>query len=922
MFKVKKRHLFTFVICFSLLVFMFSALSNYQIVVKADSKLNILILHDGRGSHIIQSFQIDKDDFNITLSSNTELINKTDPNIDIVIIFDVNLSNNEQKVVSNFVNNGGSIIIFMGQKLHKNGTLLGTLNILNISLYEANKAINTEQMLFKIRDSNQLISKNIDWNSAPEMKTGNMTVISDEMLNSTTKPIIDVYPVSKNLQIEIYKRPILLEKKDGNGTILLFTGWLEDDANIDFKMWPYFNYFMYALAFESVGKTFSSFAQWPYSPVPHVFDQIIIGIIVFILAVLAIVLFIIIRRKSRSKMDQATIDALKALAEEEERRKLEEAKKLEEQLKEKEKVDLKNDWEVIGTHRQLGGFLFTLFIGLFLVIPQLLISNFVMPQIIQPYPQAAGWYYYAYNFFQIAWLLFDFGSSYALAKYFAQYRVKNPEKAIHYIQIFVWWQMFTGIAQITIFGFIGSIIFPMTNLAHMSWIFVIYSFVQYPGFFLVFMYTFQGLQRSDLHLITYVAWEVIWLLVGQVIFCYLGREIGAANPVIGEALGAGIGYAIARFFDYWATFFMSLILFKKLGYSPKTCFRVDFVKDELKEVLKYGSKLAFGESFVQLGWFIQIIITSAFVANYSNELGWFNLVWNIGLIVQIVTLYGQSLLGAFSESSSHGKENLTKLYVYQAFRWGNYFAYFLISVLFATGAKFIVGAAGYEYGGPAVKFLVPLLIFHTAGVYSWLGDAVFEGTGHTGYAAIVWIIEQTIRAILMLVFVLIFKNMVWVIIAYIPAVTIKDIIVWLIVYKKIVKYKVYPFKAFLTPALSAVVNYISLYFVSEFIWNIPMGDKIINTAILFMIGIFLFIFFYAFMDGLFGGYDDNTLEEFRRAANLVTTPFIRIFPRLMVKCAELGCKLSPFHNKFKIDIYEIAMKEAYDLTLEKRALKI
>jgi O-antigen/teichoic acid export membrane protein len=822
--------------------------------------------------------------------------------------------------ISNFINTGGAAVIIMGEELYSNVTLLEELTILNSTLFDDEKSLNTESMLFVINDASHPISKNIDWNSAPDIKVANMTIIPEISLNNTVDQVIDVYPVSKNLDIENNRHPIILEQQYGTGKTIVFAGWLEEGANLDFKVWPYFNYLLYAFIFDSMQISFDTYPIWPYSPVPHLTEQIIIGVIIVILAILAIALYIITKRKSRTQMDQTTIQVLERQAEEEQKRLAEEAKKIEKIIE--ENVDPKDEWEAIGVHRQLGGFLFTLFLSLFLVLPQLLVSNFIMPQIIQPYPQAAGWYNYAYNFFQIVWILFDFGTSFALAKYFSQHRVKNPKKAIHYIQIYIWWQIFTGIIQVTIIGFIGSIIFPHTALAHMSWIFVVYSFVQYPGIFLVFMYTFQGLQRSDLHLISYVAWEVVWLLVGQLIFCYIGRVWGAANPVIGEALGAGIGYAVARCFDFWVTFIMTFILFKKLGFSPKTCFRIDFTREEFKESMRYGSRLAVGEGFVQIGWFLQVIITSAFVANYSNNLGWFNLAWTLGMIVQIVTLYGQSLLGAFSESSAHNKKTLTKLYVYQAFRWGNYFAYFLISVLFAVGAKFLVGAAGEDYGGPAVQFLIPLLIFHTGGIYSWLVDAVFEGTGRTGYAMLVWIIEQVTRGLLMFIFVLIFRDMVSVILAYVPAVFTKDVIAWYIVRKKIVKYKLHTFKSFVTPAIAAIINFIVLYIFGEIIWNISMGDKILNTAIIFIIGIFAFIYFYAFLDAFCGGFDPETLKEFERAADLVQTRFIRIFPKGLKKVAKVGSKLSPFHNKFKITMYEEAMKEAYDLTLEKKVLKI
>ena len=880
----------------------------------ADKK-NILIISKGNDTHFIQSLQIDQNNFEISIVSDSTQITSIDSVVDVVVIFDASLESSEIALIGNFVDNGGACIIFMGQNLHNNATLLENLQLIADIQFEKN----TESMLFIIGDITHPISQYIDWNSAPDMNVGNMSIIPTQDFNSSIERIIDVYPASKNLEIDLYQQPILVEMTKGEGNILLFTGWVEEGTNIHFVLWPYFNYLLYTMAFESLNEQYLTFSQWPYSPVPHLVEQIILLIVIVILAILAASLFLIVKKKSGALIDQATIEAMKRQAEEEERKRREE----EEELKRKIEVeiDVKDDWEVIGIHRQLGGFLFTLFIGLILVIPQLLISNFLMPQIIQPYPQAAGWYYYAYNVFQVAWLLFDFGTSYALAKYFAQHRVKNPEKAIHYIQIFVWWQLFTGLIQVSIFAFIGSIIFPQTNIAHMSWVFITFSLVQYPGFFLVFMYSFQGMQKADLHLITYVAWEVIWQLIGQMLFCYLGRLWGANNPMFGEALGAGIGYSIARYFDYWATFFLSMLLFKKMGYSPKTIFRIDFTKEEFKESMKYGSRLAFGESFVQLGWFIQIIVTSAFIANYSNELGYFNLTWIIGLMVLIISLYGQSLLGAYSESQSHGKTTLTKFYVYQGFRWGNYFGFFIISVLLATGAKFIVGAAGAEYGTPAVKYLVPLMIFHIFGLYSWLGDSVFQGTGKTGLLAITWIVEQTLRALLIIILVIWLKDMIAVLFAYIPAVLIKDILLWLIIRYKITEYKIYPFKTFITPAIAAIINYIVLFLVGEFFWSIDLGDKILNTAIIFLIGIFLFMYFFAFVEGLLGGYDDNTLKEFERAANLVGGP-IGVFPKALYKAAHLGAKLSPLHNKFKIGIYEQAMEEAYELTLEKKVLKI
>jgi len=930
MSKLKNKSSLLFAIC-TITLFLTGGMLFFLFLTPTIGQTNepkeVLVLSGGKDQSFIQSLKIDSSNFNVEINRTYGVNPLNLSGYDLVIIFDANLSSQQISGLNSYVESGGSSIIFMGPKLHANATLLKNMDLIN----DANDlTLNRESMLSLVKNASNPIGGNIAWNSAPDLKPNNMTYIPLTNINNTMNRIVDVYNTSLSLSRESNRIPFIGEKNKINGTVMLFTGWLQRDpssteksANIEFSIWPYFNYLLYGMAQQTLDQEVDTYAVWSYSPIPHVTEQFILLLIVVVLGCLAIALFVTVKRKSGGRIDQATIEALKKRAEKELEEEITERAELEKKIEERGREDLKDDWEIIGIHRQLGGFLFTFFIGLILVIPQLLLTSFVLPLLLDyTYAQASGWYNYAYNLFQIAWLLFDFGTSYALAKYFSEYRVHNPEKAIHYIQIFVWWQLFTGLVQISIFAFLGSIVFPLTNLAHMTWIFVMFSLVQYPGFFLVFMFAFQGLQRADLHLLTYVSWEIFWLLIGQAIFCYLGRLWGGANPIFGEALGAGVGYALARYFDYWMTFFFSLYLFKKQGYSPSTCFRVDFTKDEFKETMSYGSRLAFGESFVQIGWFIQILLTSAYIANYSQELGYYQLAWTVGMMIQIITLYGQSLLGGYSEAYSHKKENLTKLYIYEGFRWGNYFGYFLISVLFAVGNIFLIGAAGPDIGGPASQYLPLILIFHGFGIYSWLVDAVFQGTGKTGYAAAVWILEQVIRALFMWILVTIFYDMRLVIIAYWPAVLTKDIVAWIIVRKKISNFKLYPFKTFITPFIAAVINFFVLGFIGNLVFNIELGDKIINTALIFLVGVFIFIFFYAFIEGLLGGYDDNTLKEFEKASTMVKTPLIRHFAKGIYKSAELGSRISPLHNKFPIDIYESGMEEAFELTLEKRRLKI
>ena len=129
-------------------------------------------------------------------------------------------------IIENFVNNGGAVIIFMGQKLHSNGTLLDNLSLVSSTTFQEND----ESMLSVVKNYSYPLSTYIDWNSAPDMKVQNMSIIDP---TNQVKRIVDAYPVSKNLEIATYSQPLLMEMPKGNGNIILFTGWLETNANLD-----------------------------------------------------------------------------------------------------------------------------------------------------------------------------------------------------------------------------------------------------------------------------------------------------------------------------------------------------------------------------------------------------------------------------------------------------------------------------------------------------------------------------------------------------------------------------------------------------------------------------------------------------------------------------------------------------------------
>jgi hypothetical protein len=100
-----------------------------------------------------------------------------------------------------------------------------------------------------------------------------------------------------------------------------------------------------------------------------------------------------------------------------------------------------------------------------------------------------------------------------------------------------------------------------------------------------------------------------------------------------------------------------------------------------------------------------------------------------------------------------------------------------------------------------------------------------------------------------------------------------------------------------------------------------LWDNTLPTTIaLFFIAIFGGLFIYAFVTGLLGGWDDNTIAEFRRGVEMIKT--VKFIFNILVVLCEMGHRLCPWKNKFAVDVYDEAKLEADTLTKEKQKLII
>ncbi|MCK4896620.1 MAG: oligosaccharide flippase family protein, partial [Candidatus Heimdallarchaeota archaeon] len=520
--------------------------------------------------------------------------------------------------------------------------------------------------------------------------------------------------------------------------------------------------------------------------------------------------------------------------------------------------------------------------------------------IILPSPQAAGFYDYTIKFFEALWLFFDLGTSVILVKFFSEHRVKRPQKAIKYVQLFIWFQMLSGLAQLFLISFIGSMVFPQTFLAHMSWIFVTHAFFQWPAFFLVFMYLFQAMNRIDLQQILNLLLYAVFNITIQYLVIVLFRFTLGKNPVFGDGLAGAIGYSVGFYVIQVCSFLVGLLFFKRLGFSLKTIFRIDFTWADVKEVFKFGVKWMGGKILPPLGWFVQLYLLSLFLPNYTQQQGYFSLAWNFATIVMLVALFAESLLPAISESYHAKKKALTRYYTMSSIKWSSFFDWFLVAALIPIGWRFIVGGAGAEWAA-ATPLIVWFLIFHAIGYFSWLGDWMFAGSDRPGWAAISWIIEQVIRIGLLFVFIPLYawfsitfgSPMVAIMFAYFPALIIKNIFMWWGIrrdeYFKF-KWKDLAWQGFVAPLGAAVVIWGILEGLFTLIWQ----REIITSVVILLIGTLFGMYIFAFFASLFGAFDDNTLAEFKRATEMAKG--LKFMAKPLYLVSKWGAKISPLHN--------------------------
>lgn len=773
---------------------------------------------------------------------------------------------------------GAGLVLILGPGL--SAADVETISSVPVALTEKTDAISLTEI--KIDDP---LVKQIIWNGAPQVRE-RMEVLT---------PLSSVQPL-----VSAYESGDWILWAGNQPKIYFFNAFLTNYVdpqtqktaiyNPQIQEWAYFNYLIYHLVERAAGQTPLSFADYPGSPVPHAAERNILLAVMGLMIVTTFGVFFLVRRyslKHPEELDKIVSDRNKF-----------------------EVREAKTEWEEVGFHRPLGGFLVALSIGLVLFIPLIIYQNLILPSFILPSAQALGIWGRVTQFFNLAWTFFDMGTSIAFIKYLSEHRVHDPKKGIQYGQVFVWWQALSGAVQVALVIALASTLAPGSAYALYAWSVIIHSFIQIPGFYQVMRHALTGFQRLDYSRLLDIGLNVLLPMIVQPVFVTIMFAWGRAHPVFGGAMGGLLGMGMAAYAAELLTFLLGMWLYRRVGYNARILFLAHFDWDVVKTSFKFGVFEMLGSAAWSFGQAMEIAITQARLINYAEIWGNWGMAQNFIFAFNVTQTLNDGVMPAISEAISNGKRVLSQYYSVMAYKYNGLTSAFIGAVLLAVAPKFILGSTGIEFQR-AAGYVIPLTIWGAVQFPSWVGDNVQLGANKPWLKSILVFSEQIIRVVLAWMLLARFQ-VTGLIIAYFVGLFSKGFAAYIINHKVCFPQRFYIWQSLVAPLLAGAAHYGILYFINSFIWK---GDQI-TSVLIFFIGILPSFPLYMFLYGLFGGWDKETLAELNEAVTL--TGSVRWLTRWgMFEPTALGARLSPLNNRFPITNRPEAMREARLLTDEK-----
>lgn len=619
----------------------------------------------------------------------------------------------------------------------------------------------------------------------------------------------------------------------------------------------------------------------------------------------------------------------------------------------KKEYDKEELWNEIGYHRITGGVFYSyvlLIIGAIVgLVTVALIAEFI------PYPEINGYKSLTSKLLGFWFGLLDLnlgggGSlSDGMSRFIGQYADTNPRRSMKYIQFYIWFQMFTGIIQVTVISITMFTYFIETNLAYLTWFIIAQTLVQYPGMLMVMEDSLKSFQRGDKT--AWLSWlqDTVFQVSVNILCLIIGRWWGRSNPAIGELMGITIWYILAQFLDDWINFFVGAKMFSKVMESRgiddgfRYLITPKFDKEVVEEALKFTGKQWIGGQIKGLfGYLISlyIIVITPQMASWEGLL---LIPQFLGHLVSMVNL-GTPSVPAISESYNNGKVELARYFIHDTFKYYVFITLWMAVPLMVMTPRLletvmdleiVSGLENYQAG----LIMIPWFMLNSGtgwlrGLWSklfvacdkpmppiWI-DYIFTLPGY-GFQFLFIYLTVTTNTL-----------PVWFIL-FMPSLindSLKMILGYYWLQKTTIKigWKQMFWQVTAAPLLASLCYGIVLYLFQITIWPLldmaatsivgDFGPAII--AVLMLLGI-LFVFpaiFFAPFYAFWGGWDEFTLEEFRKSA-LISGPS-KFIMMIMYKITYRASKISPWKEQHPIADYELVQEQVADLVAEGKASRL
>ncbi|MCP4764040.1 MAG: lipopolysaccharide biosynthesis protein [archaeon] len=848
------------------------------------------------------------DTFNITQTASEaelDIATISSDTYEVAFIQDYLISNESIDSLKTWIEEGNSLIILMGSKLTQNTSIFKRLGIFN-DLDASKISAGIDSATFE-PNKTSLITSSIYWNSVPGCTNYTVFPVTPDISNNI---LMQKLPQPTSLRHE--KDPLIFNHSLGSGNVVIFSMWIEEEQSIDFAKSSYFNYLIYSATITQGGLLSEKleFNEWEKSPIPQGLE------ILLLFGLLAIALFFVLllirRAKNKSKSPIKINNIKEEISEEEVKEEVKDEAKEEEKGEERKE---ENKWEQIGFHRQISGYFTGLIMGLLGGLPMLILSVFVYPTFINPFPNTQGNYILVKDLFIAIWTVVDFGTTFSMVTYFNKHRIERPEKAVHYIQIYVYWQLISGFMQLTAVTIVSTFIITQTgNFAYMSYFFILHSMIQFPGFLSVMTWSLFAIQRSDLHQIGTLLVYAVFTPLGQYIGVIVCRLIFMNDIMYGEMFGVIVGLTVGDWLGFLMEYKVSGWMLKKTGYSGKTFFRWDFSKEEIKEVLRYGLDLVIGQVWYPVVTALQAFLITIYITDYATQYGLYNLAFTVGTIGMLGTLLTTNLQAPIAEAFTYQEEYGKRLYLERlflsSFHMLNLLNTAILSSLLVVGTKIIFILAPDQWSD-AEFFVNAILIMNLVQPYSQMIDPLFQGTSKTRLLMVFWIIEQFMRGLMLIIMMGIFSfGLAAIPLAQVAGMIVKAILGIIFCRKEITNPKINLWQIWGAPFLTGILNFSLLVVL----------DIFLDDIIIILLGLLFSFSLFGLISAWLGAWDENQIKEYTLANN-ISKKGLKLILSVFLFSVNLGMKIpSPLAGKFKIDIWEDAQQEINELQAMKKEL--